>query len=95
MKRIFILLLFSLINISILSQNLKNNFSIGFNYNNNKLKTYSGVLNTTTNYQKKWLAIDNVLNENISFTNKINQNELSNKLSIGISKKTGPGRSKP
>ena len=91
MKRIFILLLFSLINISILSQNLKNNFSIGFNYNNNKLKTYSGVLNTTTNYQKKWLVIDNVLNENISFTNKINQNELSNKLSIGISKNRHSG----
>lgn len=84
--KIITILLFSLINISILSQNLKNNLSIGFNYNDNKLKTYSGVLNITTNYQKNWLAIDNVLNENISFTNKINQNELSNKFSIGVSK---------
>ena len=81
--KIITILLFSLINISILSQNLKNNLSIGFNYNDNKLKTYSGVLNITTNYQKNWLAIDNVLNENISFTNKINQNEPELILIIG------------
>ena len=73
--KIITILLFSLINISILSQNLKNNLSIGFNYNDNKLKTYSGVLNITTNYQKNWLAIDNVLNENISF--KLSRNTLN------------------
>jgi len=85
MKKI-LLFFFILVNSIILSQNLKSNLSIGFNYNDNKLKTYSGVLNSTTQYQRNILSINNVLNQNISYTDKINQSELSNKLSIGISK---------
>jgi len=75
----------------VLSQNLKNDLSVGFNYSQNKSKTYTTVINTTTNYQKDWLVINNILNQNISFTNKITQNEVSNKFSIGLSKNKHSG----
>lgn len=90
MKKLFIILL-CLFNSFVLSQNLKNDFSVGFNYSQNKSKTYNGVINTATNYQKDWLVINNILNQNISFTDKITQNEISNKLSIGLSKNKHSG----
>lgn len=74
-----------------LSQNLKTDFSVGFNYSQNKSKTYSGLINSNMNYQKDWLVINNILNQNISFTDKITQNEISNKLSIGLSKNKHSG----
>jgi hypothetical protein len=89
MKRLVVL--FCLLTSFTLSQNLKNDFSVGFNYSQNKSKTYNGVINTTTNYQKDWLVINNILNQNISFTDKITQNEISNKLSIGLSKNKHSG----
>lgn len=89
MKRL--VFLFCLLTSFTLSQNLKNDFSVGFNYSQNKSKTYNGVINTTTNYQKDWLVINNILNQNISFTDKITQNEISNKLSIGLSKNKHSG----
>lgn len=90
MKKLVIIIL-CLFNTFVFSQNLKNDFSIGFNYSQNKSKTYNGVVNTTNNFQKDWLVINNVLNQNISFTDKITQNEISNKLSIGLSKNKHSG----
>lgn len=90
MKRLVIIIL-CLLNTFVLSQNLKNDLSVGFNYSQNKSKTYTTVINTTTNYQKDWLVINNILNQNISFTNKITQNEVSNKFSIGLSKNKHSG----
>jgi hypothetical protein len=90
MKKILILL-FLFFNVPTLSQNLKNDFSLGFNYNDNKSSTYSGNLNNATSFQKKWFSVNNILNQNISFTDKIIQNEVSNKLSIGISKNKHSG----
>lgn len=90
MKRLVIIIL-CLLNSFVLSQNLKNDLSVGFNYSQNKSKTYTTVINTTTNYQKDWLVINNILNQNISFTNKITQNEVSNKFSIGLSKNKHSG----
>ena len=65
--------------------NLSN--TLGFNYNDNGVKTFAGSFISSNNYEKKMFSINNSMNENIVYTNKIIQNEFANKLTLALSKR--------
>jgi len=71
---------------SVSSQKLNLNNSIGFNFNDNDVKVYATSINSSNSFESKNLSIANSLNHNINYSNKLNQNEFSNKLSVGFNK---------
>lgn len=63
--------------------NLSN--TLGFNYSDNDVRTCAGSLISSNNYEKNMFSINNTLNENIVYSNKIIQHEMANKLTLALS----------
>lgn len=79
-------LLFLLISFNCVAQTYNLSNTLGFNYNDNDAKTFAGSFISSNNYEKNMFSINNSMNENIVYTNKIIQNEFANKLTIALSK---------
>lgn len=80
------LLVFSLlIGFKSIAQTYNLSNTLGFNYTDNQLKTYSGSFTSSNGYERKWFSINNSLNENITYVGKITQHEFANKFTLAIS----------
>jgi hypothetical protein len=80
-----ILILFLLFSLNVYSQLSLNN-SIGFNFNDNSAKTYSGNLSSNNSWSFSHYTITNSTNQVIVYNDKIIQNEFSNKLIFDVLK---------
>ena len=80
---LFLLLLLSTI---IYSQNLNLSNTVGFNFQDNSIKTYKFNVSSVNSYEIKYFIFSNTLNENITYSNKITQNEFDNKFMVNYYK---------
>lgn len=80
-----LILLFLLIGFNCVAQTYNLSNTLGFNYTDNQVKAYSGSFISSNSYEKKWFSINNSLNENITYVDKITQHEFANKLTLALS----------
>jgi hypothetical protein len=81
----FLIILFIILSFNCVAQTCNLSNTLGFNYSDNQIKTYSGSFISSNTYEKKWFSVNNSLNENITYSGQITQHELANKLTIGLS----------